>query len=84
MGSTAKLHTVFIYSFSTHHHYYINTVGDVDWVCLAPDRKVWKAPLNMVFRLCKRQVSAWLMEQQLPVHLEKDFCDFESCSEENL
>jgi hypothetical protein len=31
--------------------YYINTVGDVDWVCLAPDRKVWKAPLNMVMSL---------------------------------
>jgi len=28
--------------------YYINTVGDVDWVCLAADRKVWEAPLNMV------------------------------------
>jgi len=31
--------------------YYINTVGDVDWVYLAPDRKVWKAPLNMVMFL---------------------------------
>jgi len=31
--------------------YYINTVGDVDWVCLAPDRKVWKAPLNTVMCL---------------------------------
>jgi len=31
--------------------YYINTVGDVDWVCLAPDRKVWKAPLYMVMCL---------------------------------
>ena len=31
--------------------YYINTVGDVDWVSLAPDRKVWKAPLNMVMFL---------------------------------
>jgi len=30
---------------------YINTVGDVDWVCLAPDRKVRKAPLNMVMSL---------------------------------
>ena len=30
---------------------YINTVGVVDWVCLAPDRKVWKAPLNMVMSL---------------------------------
>jgi len=31
--------------------YYINTVGDVDWVCLAPDRKVLKAPLNIVMCL---------------------------------
>ena len=31
--------------------YYINTVGDVDWVCLATDRKVWKAPLKMVMSL---------------------------------
>jgi hypothetical protein len=31
--------------------YYVNTVGDVDWVCLAPDREVWKAPLNMVMSL---------------------------------
>jgi hypothetical protein len=31
--------------------YYINTVGDLDWVCLASDRKVWKAPLNMVMSL---------------------------------
>jgi hypothetical protein len=23
----------------------------VDWVCLAPDRKVWKAPLNIVMAL---------------------------------
>jgi len=23
-------------------------VGDVDWFSVAPDRKVWKAPLNMV------------------------------------
>jgi hypothetical protein len=28
--------------------YNVNTVGDVDWVCLAPDRKVWKAPHNRV------------------------------------
>jgi hypothetical protein len=28
--------------------YHINTVGDVDWVCLAADRKVWKAALNIV------------------------------------
>jgi hypothetical protein len=27
---------------------YINAVGDVDWVSLAPDRKVWKAPLNII------------------------------------
>ena len=26
-------------------------MGDVYWVCLAPDRKVWKAPLNMVVSL---------------------------------
>jgi hypothetical protein len=31
--------------------YYINTEGDVDWVSLAPDRKVWKAPLNVVMSL---------------------------------
>jgi hypothetical protein len=31
--------------------YYMNTVGDVEWVCLAPDRKKWEAPLNMVMCL---------------------------------
>ena len=31
--------------------YYINTVGNVDWVCLAPDRKLWEAPLNMILFL---------------------------------
>ena len=31
--------------------YYINTVGDVDWVCLASDRKVWEAPLNTILSL---------------------------------
>ena len=31
--------------------YYINTVGDVDWVCLSSDRKVWIAPVNMVMSL---------------------------------
>jgi len=28
--------------------YYVNTAGYVDWASLAPSRKVWKAPLNMV------------------------------------
>jgi len=23
-------------------------MGDMDWVSLAPDREVWKAPMNMV------------------------------------
>ena len=31
--------------------YYVTTVGYVDWASLAPDRKVWKAPLNMVMCL---------------------------------
>jgi len=31
--------------------YYINTVGDVDWLCLATDRKVLQAPLNIVISL---------------------------------
>jgi hypothetical protein len=31
--------------------YYINTVGDVDWVFFTPDRKVRKAPLNLVISL---------------------------------
>ena len=31
--------------------YYINTVGYVDWASLAPDRKVWKAPQNVVMCL---------------------------------
>jgi hypothetical protein len=30
---------------------YINTVGCVDWASLASDRKVWKAPQNMVMCL---------------------------------
>jgi len=32
-------------------HCYINTVGDVDWVCMVLDRKVWKASLDMVMSL---------------------------------
>jgi hypothetical protein len=51
------------------------TVGDVDWVCLAPDRKVWKAPLNMVmclFMFCKKPVITWLMEQQLKELFKKN------------
>jgi hypothetical protein len=31
--------------------YYINTVRDVDLVCFAPDKKVWRAALNMVMCL---------------------------------
>ena len=31
--------------------YYIETVEDMHWVCLAPDRKIWKAPLNVVMSL---------------------------------
>ena len=31
--------------------YYIQTVEDMHWVCLAPDRKVWKAPLNVIMSL---------------------------------
>jgi hypothetical protein len=31
--------------------YYINTLGDVDLVCLASDRKVSIAPVNMVMSL---------------------------------
>ena len=31
--------------------YYINTVEDMDWVCLAADRKVWNVPLNIVMSL---------------------------------
>jgi hypothetical protein len=47
-------------------------MGDVDWVSLAPGGKVWIAPLNMVMSmLYKRQVSAWLMEQQLSEYLKK-------------
>ena len=44
---------------------------DVNWVCLATDRKVGRASLKMIMcrRLCKRQVSVWLMEQQLLVCL---------------
>jgi len=31
--------------------YYIQTVEDMHWVCLAPDRKVWKAPLNVIMSI---------------------------------
>ena len=31
--------------------YYIQTVEDMHWVCLAHDRKVWKAPLNVIMSL---------------------------------
>jgi hypothetical protein len=50
---------------------YINNVGYVDWVCLAPDT-VWKTTQNMVMsRLCKKQISALLMEQQLHTGIYK-------------
>jgi len=29
----------------------MKTVEDMHWVCLAPDRKVWKSPLNVVMSL---------------------------------
>jgi len=32
-------------------YYCVKTVADMHWVSLAPDRKVWKAPLNMVMSL---------------------------------
>jgi len=31
--------------------YDIKVVENMDWVCLSPDRKVWKAPLNEVMSL---------------------------------
>ena len=31
--------------------YYVKIVEDMDWFSLAPNRKVWKAPLNMVMSL---------------------------------
>jgi hypothetical protein len=31
--------------------HYINTVVVVVWVCLAPDRRVWKVLLNVVMSL---------------------------------
>jgi len=31
--------------------YYIKTVEDMHWVCLALDRSAWKAPLNVVMSL---------------------------------
>ena len=31
--------------------YYIKAVENMDWVYLASDRKVWKAPLNKVMSL---------------------------------
>lgn len=45
-------------------------VGYVDWVSLFPDRNMWKASLKMLIslKLCARQVSAKLIEQQFPVH----------------
>jgi len=30
---------------------YVNTVEDVCWVCLAPNRNAWKAPVKMVMCL---------------------------------
>ena len=30
---------------------YVKTVEDMNWFSLAPSRKVWKAPLNMVMSL---------------------------------
>ena len=29
----------------------IKTVEDMQWVCLAPNRKVWKAPLNVIMSI---------------------------------
>ena len=31
--------------------YYVKIVEDMDWFSLAPNRKVWKAALNMVMSL---------------------------------
>ena len=31
--------------------YYIITAGNVDWVCLTADRKVWGTPQNVVMCL---------------------------------
>jgi hypothetical protein len=64
--------------------YYINKVGDVDWVSLATDRNMWKGP----FKLCKRQESAWLNGAAITGIFEKkkgeEFFDFECCNETNL
>ena len=56
IGHVREIRHVYWYAVPTSEDFfecrhYINSVGDVDWVSLAPDRKVWKAPLHMVMSL---------------------------------
>ena len=60
---------------------------DVDWVCLAPDRKVWKAFLDMVMSLevVKEASNCVANGATVPGTFSGGgFFALESCSEVNL
>ena len=61
-------------------------MGDVECVCLVPDRKVLKAPLNMLMSLQIIEDAGKCVAYGATVNglFEKDFCDIEFCSEVNL
>jgi hypothetical protein len=55
------------------------TVGDVDWVCLVPDRKLWKSPLNVVMCLSFVKAGKYVANGAAikGIILKKYFCDFD-------
>jgi len=68
--------------------YYINKVGDLDWVSLAPDRNKCRAPLNTVTSLQVMLKAVKCLANGATVIgtlVEREgVCDFESCNEINL
>jgi hypothetical protein len=67
----------------------MNTAGFVeDWVCFAPDTKVWKAPQNRVMFLQVFYKAGKGMGNGATItgvfDNKEDICYFESCSEVNL
>ena len=67
--------------------YYVEIVEDMDWVCLAPNRKVWKTPLNVVMSLHVVYEAGKYVANGATItvkFVKNIFCEFESCSEVNL
>jgi len=61
-------------------------VRDVDWVPLAPDRNVWKPPLNKVisFHVVLEAGKYVANGATITGIFKKKICDFEICSTVNL